>query len=112
MIKAIVMLYRFLFAVFLVVALALPIIGALFGNKANMEPIVMLLGLVIYVCLLVIIVGALAVQLDNNRLLTLIAEAQGGKPNSQPNFPSGEFSRTTNNPPLSTKKQINEDKED
>ena len=112
MIKAIVMLYRFLFAVFLVVALALPIIGALFGNKANFEPIIMLLGLVVYVCLLVIIVGALAVQLDNNRLLTLIAEGQKGQPNGQRDTPAVVASRRTISPPLRTNKQASEDSDD
>jgi len=111
MIRAITQLYRFLFAALVIVAVALPIIGFLVSPQLDYPPIMALIGMIFYVFFLVIIVGALAVQLDNNRLLTLIAEGQKGQPNSQRDTPAAVVSRRTISPPLRTNKQADEDSE-
>ena len=112
MIRAITQLYRFLFAALVVIAVALPIIGFLVSPKLDYPPIMAVIGMIFYVFFLVIIVGALAVQLDNNRLLTLIAEGQKGQANSQRDTPAAVASRRTISPPLRTNKQAAEDSDD
>ncbi len=112
MIRAITQLYRFLFAALVVIAVALPIIGFLVSPKLDYPPIMAVIGMIFYVFFLVIIVGALAVQLDNNRLLTLIAEGQKGQPNSQRDTPAAVASRRTISPPLRTNKQAADDSDD
>ena len=112
MIRGITQLYRFVFAALVIIAVALPIIGFLVSPKLDYPPIMAVIGMIFYVFFLVIIVGALAVQLDNNRLLTLIAEGQKGQPNSQRDTPASVASRRTISPPLRTNKQASEDSED
>ena len=112
MIRAITQLYRFLFAALVIIAVVLPIIGFFVSPKLDYPPIMAVIGMIFYVFFLVSIVGALAVQLDNNRLLTLIAEGQKGQPNSQRDTPVAGASRRTISPPLRTNKQASEDSED
>ncbi|WP_340301749.1 hypothetical protein [Roseobacter sp. HKCCD5988] len=112
MIRAITQLYRFLFSALVIIAVALPIIGFLVSPKLDYPPIMAVIGMIFYVFFLVIIVGALAVQLDNNRLLTLIAEGQKGQPNSQRDTAASVASRRTISPPLRTNKQAADDSDD